>query len=445
MLLHDRMSRTLRELRVKLIVSGLLSILAATCFMVLLNLPDVSSAPTARIYVNPVISYALTGENITVVLNAEVGTEELFSWQVNMSFNPSVLEYLNVTEGNFLEDQPYGTTPIFRFDHAADGWIAFGWVTTTYTKGVPGNGTLASVTFNVKAQGESLIDITKGYTRLNKVYPPPPPPGEEPVMEIPSTKENGLFTNERTPPTAKFTASTDTPGVEENVKFNASESIAASGLQIVSYNWTFGDGTNGTSVTVEHAFTTGGSYNVTLTVFDNATATSLITQVYGINTMPPQWYQLYGSQTKTLTVMFGIDVAVTRITVSSAEVIKGETITINVTVANRGTETKSFDVAAYAVDTEIEQKKPVTDLVSGDSVVKTFLWDTTNVDEGEYQISAEAILEGDMDTTDNKLIYGFVTVTLPASGSIPLTLIIGAVGAVAVVGIVIFLFLRRRG
>jgi len=432
--------------RVKLIVSSLLLILAATCFFVLTNVPNASSTPTARIRVTPVISYALTGENISVVLWAEVGTEELFSWQVNMSFNPTVLEYLNVTEGNFLEDQPYGTSPMFRFDHADDGWITFGWTTKQYDKGVPGNGTLATVTFKVKAQGESMIDINHTYTKLIRVWAPPPPPGHDPVEEIPSTKENGVFTNVLTPPDAKFTASTQNPGVGENVTFNASESSAASGLQIKSYNWTFGDGTNSTGVIVYHTYSAGGNYTVTLTVVDDASATSLVKTVYGTDTMPPEWYTLYGSYSMNITVRFGIDIAVTSITVSDDKVPVGETVTINVTVANRGTETKSFNVVAYAVDKIIESKKPVTDLAPGASEVKTFYWDTTGLDEGAYQISAEAVdVEGEANPDNNKRIYGFVTLFVPVGNPFPTNLVIVAVAAAAILGVGAFLFIRRRG
>ena len=56
--------------------------------------------------------------------------------------------------------------------------------------------------------------------------------------------------------------------VGETVTFNGSGSYDPDGT-IVSYDWDFGDGTNGTGVTTTHAYSTAGIYTVTLTVTDN--------------------------------------------------------------------------------------------------------------------------------------------------------------------------------
>jgi chitinase len=52
------------------------------------------------------------------------------------------------------------------------------------------------------------------------------------------------------------------------VLFDASASTAAAGNSIVSYSWNFGDGRTGSGITAGHAYTTAGSYVVTLTVTD---------------------------------------------------------------------------------------------------------------------------------------------------------------------------------
>ncbi|MCB9078880.1 MAG: PKD domain-containing protein, partial [Anaerolineaceae bacterium] len=55
--------------------------------------------------------------------------------------------------------------------------------------------------------------------------------------------------------------------VDQTVSFDASRSQAAN--PIVSYNWTFGDGTGSTGVNVQHIYRSAGYYNVNLTLVDD--------------------------------------------------------------------------------------------------------------------------------------------------------------------------------
>jgi PKD repeat protein len=70
------------------------------------------------------------------------------------------------------------------------------------------------------------------------------------------------------PPVAIFTESAEIVPVGVIIHFNASESYDPDGY-IVSYFWNFGDGTNATGVIVDHAYTSSGTYTVTLKVTDN--------------------------------------------------------------------------------------------------------------------------------------------------------------------------------
>jgi len=54
------------------------------------------------------------------------------------------------------------------------------------------------------------------------------------------------------------------PTAGEPVAFNANNATAAT--PIVSYDWVFGDGANGTGATVDHVYTEAGEYEVTLTI-----------------------------------------------------------------------------------------------------------------------------------------------------------------------------------
>ena len=71
------------------------------------------------------------------------------------------------------------------------------------------------------------------------------------------------------PPIASFTYSPAHPGVNQTVAFNATDSHDLDGT-IVSYEWDFGEGTNGTGEIVEHSYSSAGNYTVNLTVTDDS-------------------------------------------------------------------------------------------------------------------------------------------------------------------------------
>lgn len=69
-------------------------------------------------------------------------------------------------------------------------------------------------------------------------------------------------------PTASFTASPSSGGTPLTVAFNASASTDPDGV-IVSYAWSFGDGSTATGVSPLHTYDAEGSYVATLTVTDD--------------------------------------------------------------------------------------------------------------------------------------------------------------------------------
>ena len=90
------------------------------------------------------------------------------------------------------------------------------------------------------------------------------------------------------PPVALFTENATLVKTDETIHFNASDSYDPDGT-IVSYEWDFGDGTTGTGVEVDHAYTEVGDYTVTLTVTDNdgetdSTTDTITVEESGIDT-----------------------------------------------------------------------------------------------------------------------------------------------------------------
>lgn len=73
--------------------------------------------------------------------------------------------------------------------------------------------------------------------------------------------------------------------VGDTVAFDGSASYDPDG-SIVSHAWDFGDGATGSGVTVSHAYTTVGTYIVTLTVTDNRGATAQDTAIATVSEKP---------------------------------------------------------------------------------------------------------------------------------------------------------------
>jgi len=194
-------------------------------------------------------------------------------------------------------------------------------------------------------------------------------------------------------PIASFTHSPSTPLLGETVTFNASGSYDPDGT-IVSYNWDFGD-SNITVVfnpTINHVYRASGSFNVTLTVFDND----------GYNS----------SLSKILTVVIH-NVAILSVSPSATEVQAGRQINVTVVIKNKGTTTETFNVTVYFNDTKIGTQS-VVNLASGEETTLTFTWNTAGLTQGAiYTIRAETSqIQGDTDTTDNNLTGESVRISL---------------------------------
>ena len=117
-------------------------------------LPDMVSRPSFSASETNV----LTGDTFTLNLNAENITD-LAGWQVDVAFDPNVLEAIEVTEGDFLKSE--GDDTFFQggtIDNTA-GKITGIFAVRQSASGASGTGTLLSVTFMAKAGGETQVTL----------------------------------------------------------------------------------------------------------------------------------------------------------------------------------------------------------------------------------------------------------------------------------------------
>ncbi|MYA68970.1 hypothetical protein F4009_07545 [Candidatus Poribacteria bacterium] len=110
---------------------------------------SVSSAEAKRVRV---------GDTFTLHFNAEDVTN-LAGWQFDITFNPDILEAVDVIEGDFLKVG--GTNTFFQTGNIDNttGQIS-GFNGARFGSGVTGTGTLLSVKFSAKAFGESKLTLS---------------------------------------------------------------------------------------------------------------------------------------------------------------------------------------------------------------------------------------------------------------------------------------------
>jgi len=345
------------------------------------------------------------GVGSTFTINVNVSNvENLYSWQINMTFNPAVVNTTaaSIVQGDFLK-QAGATQMLPKKINNTLGTILFGCTLSALPlppSGASGNGTLASVTFKVKAMERAtllrLVTDGRQPTKLNTYKA-----GNN--VPIEHTTEDGFFDNRigNAAPVAGFSAEPTIANVSDTIKFNASASYDPDAW-LVSYHWDYGDGEtevymreplkniNLTAKTT-HIYTHAGIYTVTLTVTDNDGVTA--------------------TATASVTIQ-GHDVAITEVKTSHIAVMRGLPATINVTVANNGYPyTETFNVTAYYNDTPIDRQE-LASMAPLTETKLTFTWNTTGVSLGKYIIKANATVEEDYEPSNDEIIDGAVTISL---------------------------------
>ena len=116
--------------------------------------------PGDRFSFSTVATQVKVGGTFTVQLKAE-NISDLAGWQTNIKFDPAVLKVNNVREGSFLK-QDGGRTHFLKgtIDNT-EGRITDVGAARISEGGASGEGTLLSVTFTAKANGETRLSLRK--------------------------------------------------------------------------------------------------------------------------------------------------------------------------------------------------------------------------------------------------------------------------------------------
>lgn len=128
------------------------------------------------------------GQTFTVDITITDVTD-LYSWDINMTFEPTVLNVQNATEGPFLQEF-YETAPLpVRIDNDVGTVIIGGMFKPPWPEnGANGSGVLATITFTVKGRGETQLQFQKSDAFRYKT-------GFPVGFPIAHTTEDGFFRN----------------------------------------------------------------------------------------------------------------------------------------------------------------------------------------------------------------------------------------------------------
>jgi hypothetical protein len=173
-------------MRTKLLWALLLSVFLVVSVWTLNR--KVSGTPDTMIALEPSVFAVEPNRtfNVNVTIADVVG---LRAWEFRVSFDPSVLQAVSVTEGSFLMEAAQAAEADTVFDNRLNntGGIVIAWDTILPLNagdGATGSGTLATVTFNVTSEGKGVLHLYE--TKLIKLV-------DMTQMAIEHSTKDGLF------------------------------------------------------------------------------------------------------------------------------------------------------------------------------------------------------------------------------------------------------------
>jgi len=160
--------------------------LLTTVLLVCIAMAGIGKASPATVAVDPQSVEDLeAGESFTVDITVTDVTD-LIIWEVEMTFDPAVLNVENATDGPFL--QQFGETIFFPvvIDNTVGTVIIGGSFNVPYPEnGATGSGVLTTITFTVKGYGTTELDPQPNLYTVKGWNP----------MDIPHTTVKGVFRN----------------------------------------------------------------------------------------------------------------------------------------------------------------------------------------------------------------------------------------------------------
>jgi len=454
-------------------------------------------SPTTVIYVDPLISAKEvneTGQEFTVAIKV-ANVAFLYSWRFDLELDPNLLEVPDdpgtigivegVSEGSFLNQEGEFETIFTARPFSSKISV------TCQLKGVEaydapsGSGTLATVAFLLKAEGECLLHFN--FTRLLVFEGITPPP-----VEIPHVSEDGYFKyplpvlsvepssimDSNLVPGSNFTINITVARVTDLYAWDFFMNWDPALLNVTSVteglflksagttvfrppeiNQTDGYLHANCTLTEDAPGASGNGTIATITFLVEAKGLTYLYLTFPRPSLPDIDETLLVDSEKasirhaTENCLFTNllrDIAVAKVEASPTTVKAGDSVTINVTIKNWGfVKETSIDVSVTtpsppSPDYVLIGTQNILSLEPDQETTLTFIWNTENLDTGEYTVRAEcSTVPEEIDTADNVLdMDGTVEVTSPEQ--LPTTLIISVIIAIVLIAIAILVYTRRK-
>jgi len=127
------------------------------------QVPAPAVNPSATFTFDPGVITAEKGKTFAVNLQIS-GAKNVYSVPVQISYDPSKLQLVNVSDGNFLSQDGQAVALVHREDDTT-GSVQITASRPPGSGGVSGSGTVATLTFEAKASGQTPLTITRGGAR----------------------------------------------------------------------------------------------------------------------------------------------------------------------------------------------------------------------------------------------------------------------------------------
>jgi general secretion pathway protein D len=111
----------------------------------------------------PAAIQAVKGNTFAVNLQIS-GAQNVYSVPVQLNYNPAMLQLVNVSNGGFLSQDGQPVAVVHREDEAV-GQLQITATRPPGAGGVSGQGTVVTLTFQAKADGQTPLVVTRGGAR----------------------------------------------------------------------------------------------------------------------------------------------------------------------------------------------------------------------------------------------------------------------------------------
>ena len=121
-------------------------------------LPTFADPILPTLFINPAATTVNVGDTFTVNIDI-AGVTDLFSYNFDLSFDPNILSFLNIVEGDFPKSgvAPGEETIFFSLGEENPGTVSFITSAIIGSAGVTGGGTLATATFTALMAGTTFL------------------------------------------------------------------------------------------------------------------------------------------------------------------------------------------------------------------------------------------------------------------------------------------------